>query len=363
MSLRVMQEYLNDPFLAKLYGEIRAAGPLRSISVDLTHKCNLRCTGCYFFAEGMESRRMPAGIEELDRFIERETARGTNFVTVVGGEPSLQLERLKQLYDAFAVNVATNGLLRIPYEGFEDLPIGVAVWGDHESDRTLRGSGRLDVFARALDNYMDDPRAFWYYTATPGRPEEIADVVSQCVANGNSVLFNYYSDLGTGEGRPAYLCRLEDLRREIDRMIDLYPGHILLSSYVNRVCSTGRLHGLRWGYDVCTSLSADTGVTPERAANGHPLNPHFRSYNADLVTTRRCCTRVTGDCSSCYDVWQHFSWIILNLRSHLGSVEEFTNWLTTMYMFYLINRIVDFEPGIALLPEIHRRTQAYELQS
>ncbi|MDZ7362640.1 MAG: hypothetical protein ONB46_18230, partial [candidate division KSB1 bacterium] len=39
-----------------------------------------------------------------------------------------------------------------------------------------------------------------------------------------------------------------------------------------------------------------------------------------------------------------------------GSQQEFTNWLTTMYLFYLINRIVDFDEGIKLLPEIHRRT-------
>jgi hypothetical protein len=46
---------------------------------------------------------------------------------------------------------------------------------------------------------------------------------------------------------------------------------------------------------------------------------------------------------------------MLNMKKHLGSKQEFTNWLTTMYLFYLINRIVDSRKGVKLLPEIHRR--------
>jgi hypothetical protein len=48
---------------------------------------------------------------------------------------------------------------------------------------------------------------------------------------------------------------------------------------------------------------------------------------------------------------------MLNMRRHLGSKQEFTNWLTTMYLFYLMNRFVDFDAGISLLPEIHRRVR------
>ena len=46
---------------------------------------------------------------------------------------------------------------------------------------------------------------------------------------------------------------------------------------------------------------------------------------------------------------------MLNLRRHLGSPPEFLRWLSTVYLFYLINRIIDFEANIPLLPEIHRR--------
>jgi hypothetical protein len=349
-----LREYLRDPFLGRLYREVREAGPLRSISVDLTDLCNLRCQGCYFFSESMDRSPAPGEEAELDSFIEREKGRGTNFVTVVGGEPSLKLSRLKKIYDHFWMNVATNGLLPIPREGFENMPIGISVWGTSETDERLRGGGTIDVFHRALRNYRDDPRAFWYYTVSPGNAREIEPVVRRCVENGNYVLFNFYGDLEGLGGELDHRRGFDEARCEIDRMIEGYPDRILMTSYLSEVISRGKLYDEAWGYDVCTSVTADHPANRGRAANGNPLNRHFRAYNADLATTRRCCTGIDRDCSSCFDTWEHFSWIMLNLKRHLGSEQEFTRWLTTMYLFYWINRIVDFESGARLLPRIHR---------
>lgn len=350
-----LKDYLRDPFLNRLYAEIRRASPLKSISVDITHACNIRCVGCYFFAENLDRHKSPADEAEFDAFIERERARGTNFVTVVGGEPTLVLGRLKKLHDSFWINVATNGLRKIPVAGYDNMPIGISVWGDHATDRRLRGAG-MDVFSRALENYRDDPRAFWYYTVTPGNAAEIESVVERCIANGNCVLFNFYGDLLGVGGDLDYRRGFAEARTAIDRMIARHPERILITSYFSNVVSTGILYDEQWGYDVCTSISSDNERNRQRIGNGRPYNPHFRAYNADWTTTRRCCTGEDRDCASCFDVWEHFSWVMLNMKRHLGSKQEFTNWLTTMYLFYLINRIVDFDEGRKLLPEIHRRT-------
>ena len=355
-----LREYLADPFLAQMYEEVRAVGPIRSISVDLADACNLRCEGCYFFAEAMDRSVAPVEERDFDDFIAREKARGTNFVTVVGGEPTLEMGRLRKIYENFWMSVATNGTIRIPYDGLEQMPIGIAVWGDHGTDRRLRGGGLEDVFATALENYRDDPRAFWYYTLTPGNAHEIPAVVRQCVENGNRVLFNFYGDLTGIGGDLDHRHGFDEVHGEVQRAIQQYPDRILLSDYVSEVVSTGTLYGERWGHEVCTSLSVDHPDNRERLANDKPFNRHFLAYNADLRTTRRCCTGVDRACGSCFDVWGHFSWIMLNLRRHLGTQREFTAWLTTMYLFYVINRIVDFDKGIELLPEIHRRTLTAE---
>ena len=304
----------------------------------------------------MDAHRTPADESTFDAFLEREKVRGTNFVTVVGGEPSLMLERLRKIYDNFWISVATNGLRKIPVEGFESMPIGVSVWGNTQTDRRLRGGGKLDVFRAALDNYRDDPRAFFYYTVTPGGAHEIPEVVARCVENGNRVLFNFYGDLRASHPVDTSFGHAQ---QEIECAIARYPDQILITSYLSSIVTTGALYDQQWGWDVCTSVSTDNEVNRWRIANGNPYNAHFRAYNADLDSTRRCCTGVDRDCSSCFDVWERFSWVMINLREHLGSKREFTCWLTVMYMFYLINRIVPYEEGVELLPEIHRRVPSF----
>ncbi len=354
MSSRI-NTWLRDPLLGTMHSAIRTAGAIRSVSVDITEVCNLRCDGCYFFSEGMDQYK--SSDSDLDAFIERELARGTNFVTIVGGEPSLVLDRLAKLYKAFKLSVATNGVQRIPHEGFEELPIGVSVWGNQHTDTQLRGGGKLDVFSKALANYRDDPRAFFYYTVAPGHAHEVERVVERCIQNGNRVLFNFYGDLEGRGGELDFRSGFAEVHAAIDAMIDRYPEHILMTSRLAAVISTGTLFGEPWGHATCASISADNPVNAERIRNGNPYSPHFRAYNADLTSTRRCCTAISRDCNSCFDTWQHFSWVMLNLRKHRRSQWDFTQWLTTMYLFYFINHLVDVQEGAALLPEIHRLTR------
>ena len=303
----------------------------------------------------MDQYKAPHEENTFEAFIERERIRGTNFVTVIGGEPSLMLGRLEKLYNNFRIIVVTNGIRRIPYAGFENMPIAVSVWGDHETDKRLRGRGTLDVFAKALQNYRNDERVVWYYTTTQGNAHEIESVTEQCIANGNYVGYNFYGDLTNLGGSVDHRRGFELVRNEINKMIERYPDRVLISSYVVEVVSSGRLYDEKWGYDVCSSITFDNEINSERIKSGRNYNPHFRAYNPDLESTRRCCVGNERDCSTCIDVWAHWSWIMMAMRKHLGSKQEFTNWLTSMYLFYLVNRIVDFEKGVKLLPEIHGR--------
>jgi hypothetical protein len=242
---------------------------------------------------------------------------------------------------------------KIPVEGFENMPIVVSVWGDHETDKKLRGGGKIDIFARGLENFKGDKRAVWYYTTTPGNAGQIESVVTQCVENGNYIMFNFYGDIKGYGGDLDHRAGFDVVRRNINRMIERYPASIMSSSYISQVVSTGKLQGEKWGYDVCCSVSENNPKNAARLTNGKAANTHFRAYNPDLKSTRRCCVGDERDCNTCLDVWAHYSWIMLSMKRHLETKVEFTNWLTTMYMFYLINRIVSFENSVHLLPEIH----------
>ncbi|SRR5579883_141533 len=354
-SQNSLLDYLQDPFLNRLYSDLKKAPPIKSISLDITNVCNLRCTGCYFFAEDRDKNEQIKDEVEVDAFIEREKARGTNYITVVGGEPALVLNRLEKLYKNFKLVVATNGTIKIPYEGFENLSLILAIWGDRETDKKLRGGGKIDILSKSFANYKDDPRVAWYYTTTPGNAHEIEDIVKQCIDNGNRVLFNFYGDTSGIGGDYDHTKGFEQVHREINRMISLYPDKILLTSYMSKVFSTRQLYGEDWSYAVCSNLSVDYEPNKKRFTNGKAYNTHFLAYNSDLKTIRRCGIGETQDCSTCHNSWVQMSWLILAMERHLGSKQEFTNWLTSIYMFYMLCRFVDFQEGIKLLPEIHKR--------
>jgi MoaA/NifB/PqqE/SkfB family radical SAM enzyme len=355
MARTKLRDYLADPLLDEIYGVVKVADPVRLTQVDLTHRCNLRCQGCYFFAEGMDRYRSPEDEAVFDAFIEREAARGTNAMLITGGEPTLEMERLAKLYRRFRLTAVTNGLIKIPYEGFESMMFYVSVWGNHATDKRLRGLGKVDTFQKGLDNYRDDPRAVWYYTVSAGNAHEIPSVIQRIVENGNSVGFNFYGDISGRGGDLDHRGGFSACREHILDAIARWPERIWTTEYIMDVVFTRTMQGQRWGYENCCSLSVDHPENAERLRNGKPYVRHLNVYLPDLQTTRRCCTGDARDCDNCYETYTHMTWIINNMRAHLGSKEDFTRWLTTMYVYMLTGHVADPIAAARRLPAIHQR--------
>lgn len=351
-----VRDFLEHPLLARMSELIEQAeerhGKMRSISVNITRHCNIRCEGCYFFGQGLDRFGEVTDPAAIDAFIAREKARGTNTITLVGGEPSLYMDRVRPFYENFRLYFVVNGLRPVPYEGFEDMNIAVSVWGDHEYDKKMRGSGKIDILARSLEHFRDDPRVHYYYTVAWDKAHMIEPVVDEIVANGNRVFFSYYGHVEEADFE-ARERGFAEVRSEIDRMIERHPAHVLTTSYLAKVGTTQDLMGERWGYDVCPNISPVHPDNAERLANGKPYNSHFRPFNTDLETTSRCCMGETLTCDDCYNIWPHTTWIMINQRKHMRSLEDFGNWLSSAFVFYLLVRWVDFDEGVKLLPEIH----------
>jgi organic radical activating enzyme len=350
-----VEGYLADPFLAELAEEIQQCGPIRPAVVDLTHKCNLRCKGCYFFEEEMDKYATPRDEEEFDAFVQHERSRGTNYMTVVGGEPALQLRRLKKLHNNFHVLPYTNGIIPIPRRGLEKLKIAISLWGGHETDKMLRGNDRIDVFAKSLKNYVGDDRVVWYYTTTPGNAHEVMPVVDEIVGNGNLVMFSFYEDHAKLGDRFDHRGGFARVKQEIARAIERYPASVLTTNYLADVGTSNRLYGHSWGHDVCPVISADNARNEIRIRNENPYNAHMRCYLPDLKTTRRCPVGDDHDCSACYNVLARVTWVVINQAAHLETKQEFTNWLTSTYIFYVFTGIIERERGAVKLRGIHER--------
>jgi hypothetical protein len=363
MKIRdTISKYRQDNLIDLMWNAFRSAESVRSISLDITHKCNLRCRGCYFFAEEMD-KSGEASREDLKVFIQTQKSRGINFVTVIGGEPSLFPDRLRLVADNFRVMVVTNGLKALPQEGLEDVTIAVSMWGDRATDRLLRGYGKIDIFDKALQNYAGDARVRWYITLPANPAEETAEVVDACVANGNLVGFNYYGDLESIGDAFSHRHGFSGARKFVERMIARYPTAIASTRYLNEVVSSGLMKGEVWGYDVCGSVSVDAPQNAKRLLNGKSYNPFFNAYGPDLGAPRRCCVGEERSCSTCFDVWAHMSWVGMAMEKHLCDEKSFFDWLATMVVFYGSCRFIDAELFEKLLPKIHQRSAIYRQSS
>ena len=119
---------------------------IRSSIYDVTNKCNLRCKGCFFFS----SNEHQAAAEETDlsrweAFVENEKERGVNLAILIGGEPTLYLDRVAVFYDRLPTFCATNGLIKVPRDRFPDMMVGISLWGDEKDEKILRGKDTFRI--------------------------------------------------------------------------------------------------------------------------------------------------------------------------------------------------------------------------
>jgi len=355
MKRTLLRSYLDDPFLKVLMAGIKTAGPMHSSLLDITHKCNLRCVGCYYYIEKMDSHKKESDEKKFQSFIQQELDRNINMLTVVGGEPVFEIDRLRALAKHFKLTIVTNGTVPIPVEGLEDVRIAISFWGDENEDILLRGNGKKSIFDQALKNYRNDKRAGFYYTVIPGCVSNIAKATQRMVENGNYITFNFYADLARLGNKYDHTNSFSEANDIINQLIAAFSNRIVSSPYVHNIIATRSMLGKQWGYAVCPSVTYDHPENAERVIsdNGYPTK--FRAYNADLRTTRRCCVGRARECSTCVDLWAISGWIVGAMKGHLKSKKDFANWLCSTFIFYMQTGFIDWNEWSSMLPFIYQQ--------
>lgn len=302
---------------------------MRSSLYHLTNKCNLRCKGCWFFEFEFDSR-----VHELDDIdawrqrVKEEAGRGINAPLLIGGEPSIFLDRVRVFMDYMPmVTVSTNGLKRVPIDGFENVTIAVSLFGGGPLDDDLRAIGPngktfTGLFDRALKNYKNDDRAGFVYAITHEGIPYMEDAVRRIRDNGNRVLFNYYADYGGLEIlRQASEVEFLDVALTLQQK---YPETVASHPYYLRALLSGRTEWGKFGYDECPSVSNDCSENSERVASGFPVLPLFNAYSADMRTAAKCCT--SGECGKCRDSQAVISWILVNAKRVMQTPDGLRVW-------------------------------------
>ena len=300
---------------------------IRSSIYDVTDRCNLRCKGCFFFSSGEQN----AAHEEKDiarwhGFVDAEMARGVNLAILIGGEPTLCLDRIEAFYKRLPTFCATNGLIKVPRDRFPDMMVGLSLWGDEADETILRGR---DVFKVSSANYAGDPHAYYLFTITPKQLGKCDKIVRKIRNVGLKV---HMQLLSNDEGVDGFSWTPEELaavRAEMDAMLDSYPETVVSCKYYHEVITSGRMLDRPFGWLECPSVTifADQREPrPKRLIN-------FVRWASDLKTTHRCCTSETRDCSTCKDGAAHMSWIMMNKRAHMNTTQDLQNWIEVYEMF------------------------------
>lgn len=300
---------------------------IRSSIYDVTNRCNLRCKGCFFFS----SDEHKAAPEEMDikkwgTFIDKEKERGVNLAILIGGEPTLCLDRVEAFYQRLPTFCATNGLIKISRQQFPDMMLGISLWGDEADEKVLRGK---DTFSISSKNYTGDPHVYYLYTITPRQIGNTEQIIRKIADVGLKV---HMQLLSNDEGVNGFSWTSEQLiaiRAEMDRMLDAYPETVISCKYYHEIITTGQMQDRRFGWNECPSVTQPLDTRdpqPKRLIE-------FIRWASDLNTMHRCCTSETRDCSTCKDGAAHMSWVMVNKRDHIKTPKDLQNWIEVYEMF------------------------------
>lgn len=124
-------------------------------SIDVTHRCNLRCKHCYYYEADQPEREL--SIDEWVSLLDswKRTRSRWEFpfyqCTWVGGEPLLRPELVERCRKYFRYNiVVTNGTLPLP--DWPDVDFYVSIDGDEEVHEDLRQ--RKGIYRRIKENVL-----------------------------------------------------------------------------------------------------------------------------------------------------------------------------------------------------------------
>ena len=204
-------------------------GIKHTCEIDLTEKCNLNCSHCYFFADGKDKTKEDFSLEIwAERFAELYR-KGIRKILFVGGEPALRLDVLELADSIFPVlHVITNGIIKIPVS-FNHI-LFLSIDGNEETNDRIRGIG---TFGELIKNYKNDPRVIVNMTLSDDNYKELESVVKLSLNNRFSgVTCNIYccdTDYDDSYEKFIPIGTQEKIVEEIDRVKKIYPAQLLFT--------------------------------------------------------------------------------------------------------------------------------------
>ncbi len=327
------KDLLADVETNRRWEKVRRYFFLRESTYDMTHRCNIRCDGCYYYEGDKQFARENRDPEQWQQLMRAEKKRGITYVVLAGAEPSLVPDLCKVCYGEIPLGaIASNGLQKIPNAiGYK---IHISVWGSDETSAEIRH--RDGMLQQQIANYRGDGRAVFVYTFTRNNIEDAGPVLDILSGEGCKVTFNMFSSPVGYEGPLRHTkASLTQVRETMISLLSQYPETVLFSPY-NIVAHTHplALHDLY----ACPYPR----MNPSKAQG---LGRSFRQYRTDLTWNRAaaCCVPDT-DCCDCRHYAAGSAIVTAKLFRHATDPDTFRAWLDYVDT-YLSVWVTGYEKG------------------
>lgn len=139
-----------------------SANSFRSLAIEITKKCNLRCLHCYLPAGDAADGELTT--EEIKDLIKSAKELGAKSVSIGGGEPLMRLDYIDIIKYALSLDLmvalGTNGTLIDDEiaETLSKMPIKIQISLDgvrKETHDRIRGNGSFDSALRGMDKLIE----------------------------------------------------------------------------------------------------------------------------------------------------------------------------------------------------------------
>ena len=248
--------------------------------LDITNRCNLRCTHCYWWRQ---KKNPDLDDKQMIEFMKSLRRKGLKIIYLLGGEPLLRPNICAEAGKIFDfIMIFTNGTLGYP--PVNNALYSLSIDGPERVHDKLRGKGIFKKVTDILDN--QSTKVMIHITVCKSNRDHLEETIEQFVHRKNvrGIYFCFYCPSVKPGDENIEKISLE----ERDGVVDELVGY--RKKYGNKIFFTERV-----GY----YLKTDGGVEQWNSLNKCVTKKLFEFYAADGQYKYHCAYGAEAECKNC----------------------------------------------------------------
>jgi MoaA/NifB/PqqE/SkfB family radical SAM enzyme len=253
--------------------------------IDVTNKCNLKCSHCFYYKNPDYIPKGELSINEWEDKLNSIYKSGIRRLCLVGGEPALKLDVVEQANKLFPyIDICSNGQIKIPKN--INHRIFISIDGNDEYNSEYRSSNILEKISK---NYYNDKRVVILMTLNGKNFNMINEVADFAINNKiDSLVFSLYTPFSENDNLYFDNETRQKIINAIKQAKEKYPKLLKVNKFVLNWYSSGNhkdkcywrdkvkhFNSLMEEREACLSMNCDyCGYFS--GANIAPLNTLYR---------------------------------------------------------------------------------------